>query len=58
MHQGIYGGRTTVVMDRFDLGKFCSLIQEHKITYAYVRFPPPPAVYLQSPSFIYAHILR
>ncbi|KAI9814868.1 MAG: hypothetical protein M1832_005670 [Thelocarpon impressellum] len=43
IHQGLYSGLTLVVMPRFDLEKFCSIIQTLKITFAYVV---PPVVLL------------
>lgn len=43
LHQAMYAGRQLIVMERFDLPKFCGLIQEHKVTYAYVV---PPVVLL------------
>lgn len=38
---GIYSGLQLVVLSRFDLEKACQVIQDFKITYAYV---PPPVV--------------
>lgn len=43
IHQAIYSGLTTVVMAKFELEKFCSVIQDQKITFAYVV---PPVVLL------------
>lgn len=43
LHHSMYSGRTLVVMERFDLEKFCRLVQELRITYAYVV---PPVVLL------------
>lgn len=43
IHQAAYSGLTTVVMPRFEIGKFCSVIQDQKITFAYVV---PPIVLL------------
>lgn len=43
IHQAIYSGLTTVVMPKFEVEKFCSVIQDHKITFAYVV---PPVVLL------------
>ncbi|KAI9857818.1 MAG: hypothetical protein M1813_008069 [Trichoglossum hirsutum] len=39
IHQALYVGLRLVVMAKFDLEKFCALIQEYKITFAYV-VPP------------------
>ncbi|KAH0536354.1 hypothetical protein FGG08_006780, partial [Glutinoglossum americanum] len=39
IHQSIYFGIRLVVMPKFDLEKFCAIIQEYKITFAYV-VPP------------------
>ena len=41
--QSLYSGLTLVVMPKFDIEKFCAIIQEHKITFAYVV---PPVVLL------------
>ena len=43
MHGAILNGLTTVVMAQFDLEKFCAIVQEQKITFAYVA---PPIVLL------------
>ncbi|CZR51084.1 probable 4-coumarate-CoA ligase 2 [Phialocephala subalpina] len=43
IHQAIYSGLTLIVMPKFDLEKFCSHIQEYKITFAYVV---PPIILL------------
>lgn len=43
LHQAIYSGLTTLVMPKFDLEKFCNIIQTHKITFAYIV---PPVVLL------------
>ncbi|CZT08566.1 probable 4-coumarate-CoA ligase 2 [Rhynchosporium graminicola] len=43
IHQSIYTGLTLVVMPKFDLEKFCSHVQKHSITFAYVV---PPIVLL------------
>ena len=43
IHQAMYNGLTLVVMAKFDLAKFCAVIQEHKITFAYIV---PPVVLL------------
>jgi acyl-CoA synthetase (AMP-forming)/AMP-acid ligase II len=39
MNMGLHSGVTTVTMPRFDLEQFLSIIQEHKVTRAYV-VPP------------------
>jgi acyl-CoA synthetase (AMP-forming)/AMP-acid ligase II len=39
VHFPAYAGLTTIVMSSFDLATFCSLIQDHKITYTYVAPP-------------------
>ncbi|KAI5821260.1 hypothetical protein BZA77DRAFT_340682 [Pyronema omphalodes] len=46
MHN-VYSGKKTVVMERFDIEKFCKLVQEYKITYSYVV---PPVVLLLAKS--------
>ncbi|KAI5844160.1 hypothetical protein BZA05DRAFT_343349 [Tricharina praecox] len=46
--QNCYSGKKTVVMDRFDLDKFCSLIQQHKITMGYI-VPPVVLALAKSP---------
>lgn len=43
IHQSLYAGLTLVVMPKFEIEKFCSIIQNHKITFAYVV---PPVVLL------------
>lgn len=43
MHQPLYLGLTSIVMLKFDLRQFCSIIQTHRITYSYVV---PPVVLL------------
>lgn len=43
IHQAIHAGLMLVVMPKFDLDKFCSHVQTHKITFAYVA---PPVVLL------------
>ena len=43
IHQSIYTGLRVVVMPKFDLEKFCRIIQEQKITFAYIV---PPVVLL------------
>ncbi|KAF8534024.1 hypothetical protein BDD12DRAFT_783981 [Trichophaea hybrida] len=49
--QSLYSGRKTVVMDRFDLDKFCQLVQEYKITYSYV-VPPVILLLAKSPAVL------
>jgi len=44
VHLPTYTGLTTFVMSAFDLKLFCSLIQDHKITYTYVA--PPVVLHL------------
>src|SRR5918998_2234413 len=44
MNMGLWSGATTVTMPRFDLEQFLSIIQEHKVTRAYVV--PPIALAL------------
>jgi acyl-CoA synthetase (AMP-forming)/AMP-acid ligase II len=44
MNLGLYGGATTVTMPRFDLEQFLTIIQERKVTRAYVV--PPIALAL------------
>lgn len=41
IHQAMYLGLELVVMKKFELQRFCGIIQEHKITYAYIV---PPVV--------------
>lgn len=41
IHQGLYRGLQLVVMAKFDLERFCQLVQEHKITFVYLV---PPVV--------------
>ncbi len=43
IHQSLYSGLTLVVMPKFEIERFCSIIQNHKITFAYVV---PPVVLL------------
>lgn len=43
IHQSLYSGLTLVVMPKFEIEKFCSIIQNHKVTFAYVV---PPVVLL------------
>lgn len=44
VHLPAYAGLTTVVMSSFDLKRFCSIIQDYKITYTYVA--PPVVLHL------------
>lgn len=39
IHQCFYDGYTLVVMPKFDLANFCQIVQDHKITMAYI-VPP------------------
>ena len=41
VHQSLYRGLTSIVMEKFDLEQFCKLVQQHKITFSYVV---PPVV--------------
>ena len=43
MHNAMYNGFTLVLMPRFEIEKWCQLVQEHKITFSYVV---PPIVLL------------
>lgn len=43
VHAGIYTGITITVMAQFEIEKFCSLVQNSRITFAYVV---PPVVLL------------
>ena len=43
IHQAIYSGLTLVVMAKFDIEKFCKVVQDQRITFAYVV---PPVVLL------------
>ncbi|KAH9818582.1 putative 4-coumarate--CoA ligase 1 [Teratosphaeria destructans] len=45
LHQSFYRGLTTVIMPKFDIEKWCQIVQEHKITFSYVV---PPVVLLLS----------
>ncbi len=45
VHQPIYTGVTAVIMPRFEIEKWCSLVQKHRITYSYIV---PPIVVLLS----------
>ncbi|KAH9214213.1 hypothetical protein DL95DRAFT_446562 [Leptodontidium sp. 2 PMI_412] len=44
VHLPAYTGITTLVMSSFDLKLFCSLIQDHKVSYTYVA--PPVVLHL------------
>jgi 4-coumarate--CoA ligase len=44
VHFPAFAGLTSIVMSSFDLAKFCSIIQEYKITYTYVA--PPVVLHL------------
>lgn len=43
MCQSLHSGLTLVVMPKFDIERFCAIIQKHKITFVYVV---PPVVLL------------
>lgn len=43
VHNGIYSGITITVMAQFEIEKFCSIVQNHRISYAFVV---PPVVLL------------
>jgi 4-coumarate--CoA ligase len=45
--QMCYSGKTTIVMDRFDLQKFCQLVQDYKVSMSYIA---PPVVLLLAKS--------
>ncbi|KAL8767745.1 MAG: hypothetical protein Q9209_005831 [Squamulea sp. 1 TL-2023] len=45
IHQAIYSGWTLVVMVKFDIERFCAIVQDFKITFAYIV---PPVVLLLS----------
>jgi 4-coumarate--CoA ligase len=45
IHNPLYSGVTSIVLSKFDIETFCSLIQQHKITYSYIV---PPMVLLLS----------
>jgi 4-coumarate--CoA ligase len=40
----VYSGVTTYVMDKFEIERWCSLVQQHRITYSYIV--PPIAIHL------------
>ena len=44
VHFPAFAGLTTIVISSFDLKNFCSIIQDHKITYTYVA--PPVVLHL------------
>jgi 4-coumarate--CoA ligase len=50
VHFPAYSGITTLVMSSFKLEDFCSIIQDHKITYTYVA--PPIIVHLAKNSIV------
>ena len=43
IHQALHKGLKLVIMSKFSIEKFCQVIQNHKVTYAYVV---PPVVLL------------
>ncbi len=43
VHQALFSGLTTIVMPKFEIEKFCSVVQNQKITFAYIV---PPVVLL------------
>jgi acyl-coenzyme A synthetase/AMP-(fatty) acid ligase len=43
VHNPFYNGITVTVMAQFEFEKFCSVVQNHRITYAYVV---PPVILL------------
>ena len=43
IHQNMYSGLTLTIMPKFEIEKFCSIVQNQKITFAYVV---PPVVLL------------
>jgi acyl-CoA synthetase (AMP-forming)/AMP-acid ligase II len=45
IHQPAYLGLTTIVMPRFEIERWCSLVQQHRITYSYIV---PPIIVLLS----------
>lgn len=45
LHQSFYRGLKTVVMPKFEIEAWCKMVQEHRITFAYVV---PPVVLLLS----------
>jgi len=50
VHHPAYAGLHTVVMSSFDLKKFLSIIQDHKVTYTYVA--PPVVLHLAKNSLV------
>lgn len=44
VHSPIYAGVTTIVQPRFDIEKWCQLVQKHKITFSYIV--PPIVLHL------------
>ncbi|KAL8900865.1 MAG: hypothetical protein Q9207_005489 [Kuettlingeria erythrocarpa] len=45
IHNAIYNGLTLVVMPKFDIERFCAIVQQFRITFAYIV---PPVVLLLS----------
>ncbi|KAF2857263.1 acetyl-CoA synthetase-like protein [Piedraia hortae CBS 480.64] len=45
LHQSFYRGLTTLVLPKFEIESWCSVVQEHHVTFAYVV---PPVVLLLS----------
>ena len=39
IHSAMYNGLTTIIMAQFDLKRFCAIVQEQKVTFAYVAPP-------------------
>lgn len=56
MHQPMHIGVETVVMPSFDLKLFCTIIQNHKITYCYIA--PPVAVHLAKNPVVESYNLK
>ncbi|KAE8421944.1 putative phenylacetyl-CoA ligase [Aspergillus pseudocaelatus] len=56
VHLPIYLGTTTFYMDKFDLATFCNLIQEHRISHAYVA--PPIVLHLAKNNLVSDYDLR
>jgi len=44
LHQSFYKGTKTVVMPKFDIESWCRIVQDHKVTFAYVV--PPVVLHL------------
>ncbi|GAA5810441.1 hypothetical protein MFLAVUS_003862 [Mucor flavus] len=51
IHLAVYEGRTTVLMARYDLEKFCQSVEKYKITSLYV-VPPMLLQLVNSPSIV------